>query len=321
MQKKRIIPTTKTNLRHLWLDKLGGIETVSVRNKEWLVLLEEDTRNSLMIEGYFVSRAELAEAIANPKYSSTGYKILGYFDAAVASYELAFQQYKSKEFRVTKPIIRQIHSMMFRGDPTFAYSPGDWRKGEIEITGSKIKTPSPFKIEGYIENLINIINKPNQDLIRKIAITHDMFEQIHPFPDGNGRVGRILSNFILVGNGFPNIAIKGSEKNKKIYIEALEEADPIVSDILNGKRRKKEIFSKPLIQLEDLINKSLAISMDVIICNRYDKINKLMTIDEIARTLNKPIQSIRVACSQKKHICSNINGIVKTHPDLFKSPK
>lgn len=320
MQKRRIIPTTKTNLRHLWLDKLGGIETVSVRNKEWLTLLREDTRNSLMIEGYFVSRAELKEAIENPKYTKVGYKVLGYFDAAVASYELAFQQYKSNEFKVTKSIIRQIHSMMFRGDPNFSYSPGEWRKGELEITGAKIKTASPFKVEEYIENLIDIVNRPGEDLIRKVAVIHDMFEQIHPFPDGNGRVGRIFLNFILVGHGLPNIAIKGSEKNKKIYISALEEADPIVSDILSGKR-KKEVFSKPLIQLEDLINRSLAIAMDVIICNRYDKIEKLMPINEIARTLNKPIASVRVACSQKKHICSTIDGVVKTHPDLLKPPK
>lgn len=239
MQKQRIIPTTKINLRHLWLDKLGGIETVSVRNKEWLTLLKEDTRNSLMIEGYFVSRAELTEAIENPKYSKVGYKILGYFDSAVASYELAFQQYKSNEFKITKSIIRQMHSMMFRGDPNFSYFPGEWRKGEIEITGAKIKTPSSFKIEGYIENLIDIINRPEKNLIRKVAVVHDMFEQIHPFPNGNGRVGRILLNFILVGHGLPNIAIKGSEKNKEIYISALEEADKTVSEILIRKTKKR----------------------------------------------------------------------------------
>lgn len=320
MQKRRIIPTTKTNLRHQWLEKLGGIETVSVRNKEWTTLLTEDTRNSLMIEGYFVTRAELAEAIENPKYSKNGYKILGYFDAAVASYELAFQQYKSKEFKLTKAIIRQIHSMMFRGDPHFAYSPGEWRKGPIEITGAKIKTTSSFGIEDEIAKLVEIANTPEKDLVRKISVVHDMFEQIHPFPDGNGRVGRILINFILVGNGLPNIAIKGSDLNRKKYIDALEEADPIVFNILRGKTQK-EVFSKPLIQLEDLINKSLAISMDVIICNRFNRIKKLMPLNEVARVMGKDVSSLRVACSQKKYICTNIDGEVKTHPDLFGSPE
>lgn len=320
MQKRRIIPTTKTNLRHAWLNKLGGLQGVSVRNKEWMTLLKEDTRNSLMIEGYFVSRAEIVDIIENPKYTKVGYKILGYFDSAVASYELAFQQYKSNEFKVTKSIIRQMHSMMFRGDPTFNYSPGDWRKGELEITGAKVKTSSPFKIEEHMEKLIEIINKPEEDLIWKIAVTHDLFEQIHPFPDGNGRVGRILMNFILVGHGLPNIAIKGSGGNKKIYIDALEKADPIVSNILTGKP-KRGTFSKPLIQLEDLINKSLAIAMDVIICNRYDKIKPLMSLNEVAQALGKPVNSIRVACSQKKHICTNVEGMIKTHPDLFKLPE
>ncbi|MFA5080516.1 MAG: Fic family protein [Candidatus Paceibacterota bacterium] len=319
MQKRRIIPTTKTNLRHLWLEKLGGIETVSVRNKEWITLLTEDTRNSLMIEGHFITRADLKEAIENPKYSKNGYKILGYFDAAVACYELAFQQYRSKEFRLTKAIIRQIHSMMFRGDPNFPYSPGEWRKGPIEITGSKVKTDDSFGIEDDIEKLIDIVNRPEEDLIKKIAVVHDMFEQIHPFPDGNGRVGRILINFILVGHGLPNIAIKGSDQNKKIYISALEEADPIVADILHG-NTKKDVFSKPLIQLEELLNRSLAIAMDVIICNRYNKIKALIPLSEIAKDLGKSALGIRVACSQKKIICANIDGVMKTHPDLFNPP-
>jgi hypothetical protein len=136
MSKQRVIPTVTTSLRRAWLKKLGGINSVSVRNKEWFILLKEDTRNSLMIEGYFVSRAELADIIENPKHTEIGYKVLGYFDAAVASYELAFQQYKTSEFKLTKSIIRQIHSLMFRGDPNFGWTPGDWRKGEMVITGA-----------------------------------------------------------------------------------------------------------------------------------------------------------------------------------------
>lgn len=319
MTSYRIIPTTTTTLRRDWLKKLGGVESVSVRNKEWMTLLEDDTRNSLMIEGYFVSRAEIKDIINNPKYTDIGYKIIGYFDAAVASYELAFQQYKSNEFKLTKAIIRQIHAMMFRGDPTFAYTPGEWRKGEITITGAKIITSSPFKIEDHIDKLIEIVNDPNEDLIRKVAVSHDLFEQIHPFPDGNGRVGRILLNFILVAHGLPNIAIKGSEKYKKFYIDALEEADPIVNKILTDTR--KNIVLKPVVKLEDLINKSLAVAMDVIICAHFDKIKPLQTLSEVAKTLGRPLNSVRVACSQKKHICTSIDGVVKTHPELLTAPR
>ena len=225
--KKRIIPIAATALRKAWLKELGGISTVSVKNKEWMTLLKEDTRNSLMIEGHFVSRAELKQLLENPKYSKTDHKILGYFDAALSAYELAFQQYKNNEFKITKSIIHQIHSMMFRSDPGFLFTPGEWRKGPIEIQGTQVKPVSEFHIEQYMEYLISIINQPHSNLTRKVATIHDMFEQIHPFPDGNGRVGRILLNFILVGHGLPNISIKGFEKSRKDYIDALEEATEI----------------------------------------------------------------------------------------------
>jgi Fic family protein len=319
MKNRRIIPTVTTSLRRLWLKKLGGLEGVNVRNKEWLTLLKEDTRNSLMIEGYFVSKREISDILENPKYPKVAHKVLGYFDAAVATYELAFQQYKTGEFRVTKSIVRQIHSLMFRGDPHFAWTPGEWRKGPIAISGASVKNPSEFRVEEYIDRLVEIINSPEEDLTRKLAVAHAMFEYIHPFPDGNGRVVRILLNFILVGHGLPNVAIKGSERDKKIYIDALEEADTIVENILNGKR-KNEPFVKPLIQLEDLINRSLAVAMDVIICHRYDKVQKLLSLSQVAKESNKPINSLRVACSQKKIICTSIEGGIKTHPALFNPP-
>ena len=208
--------------------------------------------------------------------------------------------------------------MMFRGDPNFAYTPGEWRKEDMEITGAKIKTSPPFKIEDHIKRLIKIINTPTENLARKLAVTHNMFEQIHPFPDGNGRVGRILLNFILVGNGYPNIAIKGFEKDKQVYIDALEQADPIVGYLL--KNSKENPFAKPLVQLEDLINKNLAIALDVIICNRFDKQKKLMTLKEVATEIKSPLLTFRVACSQKKHICSKIDGKIKTHSDLLSLP-
>ena len=315
---RRIIPITTAINRHLWLEKLGGLDTVSVRNREWLILLREDTRNSLMIEGHFVSRAEIADLIENPKYTDIGCKIMGYFEAALASYELAFQQYKTNEFKITKPIIRQMHSLMFRGDPNFHYSPGEWRTGPVEIQGAQIKPVDHFNIERCIEYLVDVINTPEDNFARKLAVVHDMFEQIHPFPDGNGRVGRILMNFILVAHGLPNIAIKGTEKEKKVYISALEEADPIISKAL--KIRAKNPFSNPLVVLEDLINKSLATSMDIIICSRYDKIKPLMPLNKAAENLSKPLHSFRVACSQKKYICAKIDGKVKTHPDLLDAP-
>lgn len=314
----RIIPIKNIDIRKAWLQKLGGLAGVSVKNKEWLTLLEEDTRNSLMIEGYVVSRAEMKDIIQNPKYDPVAYKVLGYFDAALFSYEFALQQYRTNEFQITKAMIKQIHSLMFRSDPNFTYIPGEWRKGEIQIMGSNVKTVNPFQIEEKIDLLVKIANSKNIDVIRKAALVHCMFEQIHPFPDGNGRAGRILLNFILVANGLPNISIKGADKDRANYIKALEKADPIVKNLLTGER---DFFRHPLTELEDLINKNLAIATDFIICSRFDREKKLLTVKEMSSVMNKSINTFKVGFSQKKYISSVIDsGGVKSHPDLMKMP-
>jgi Fic family protein len=55
------------------------------------------------------------------------------------------------------------------------------------------------------------------------ARAHYMFEKIHPFGDGNGRVGRLLMNYILWKNGYPMLIIE--HKNRKSYYKALQRTE------------------------------------------------------------------------------------------------
>ena len=59
-------------------------------------------------------------------------------------------------------------------------------------------------------------------LIRAIVV-HNQFENIHPFRDGNGRIGRILLNFILLQGSLPPVNI--NIKNRREYYEALRAYD------------------------------------------------------------------------------------------------
>lgn len=323
----RIIPIASMELRKQWLKKLGGLTHVSVKNKEWLILLQEDTRQSLMIEGEFVDKREL-KAIISDRSSRQDYpvvvKVLGYFDSALAAYEHAFQQLQVNEFRITKPLIRQMHSMMFRNDERFPYQPGEWRRGSITITGSKIETIPYHRVEEAIDRLIFVINRSTTDPIRKAAIAHSFFEQIHPFPDGNGRVGRMLLNFILIAHGFPNIAVKGMERDRNKYISALEQTDAFIYKVLHGQIpwSKVSTRSSQFSPLEELINKNLAISLDTVICLRFEEMKEsLISIDKVARQTKKNIASFRVACSQKKIISASVKNVLVSHPDLLKAPK
>ena len=66
------------------------------------------------------------------------------------------------------------------------------------------------------------INRNRKDVIEHAAKIHSKFEQIHPFSDGNGRVGRILIHAMLLRKGFPPAVIQ--QKKKRVYYKCLNKS-------------------------------------------------------------------------------------------------
>ncbi len=85
--------------------------------------------------------------------------------------------------------------------------------------------PSPKLINGLIDELILFANQKSVPVLAKSAVIQFAFEKIHPFLDGNGRVGRLLSAFILFKAGYSYLSSSLEEyinENKLQYYEALE---------------------------------------------------------------------------------------------------
>jgi len=84
-------------------------------------------------------------------------------------------------------------------------NPGSYRNHAVEIKGAYHKPPeSQQQIENYMQQLFDFINEetsPKYDLL-KMAIAHHRFMWIHPFGNGNGRVGRLFTYALLVKAGF-----------------------------------------------------------------------------------------------------------------------
>jgi Fic family protein len=101
--------------------------------------------------------------------------------------------------------IRELHQILLSKGRGANRSPGDFRKSQVYIgrVGQSIDDasyvpPEAQNIQSFIQNLLSYIHELDErdDLVR-IAIVHYQFEAIHPFLDGNGRVGRLLISLLL----------------------------------------------------------------------------------------------------------------------------
>jgi Fic family protein len=208
---------------------------IHVSNKEWYSLFKDEIRNSIAIEGVFTNRNDLIDVLEKNKRTNKekSAAILGYFESASAVYEYAFNQYSEKEFTLRMSDIKQIHTMLMRYEKdmgTYEGALGEFRKETVAVTYSTFTPINEFLVRNAMELLIKWVSyhlkKNTYSPSRLAAMAHVWFESIHPFRDGNGRVGRILLSYLLIGSGLINIAIKGvSKEDRQHYYETLEKAD------------------------------------------------------------------------------------------------
>lgn len=95
------------------------------------------------------------------------------------------------------------HRTLMTGSPTPAQHVGVVRTEQGWIGGTSpldahLVTPPPDDVPGLLDDLVAYVNRDDVDAVSQAAIAHAQFEIIHPFADGNGRVGRVLIAWILV---------------------------------------------------------------------------------------------------------------------------
>lgn len=227
-----------------------NIQLIAVSNNEWYSLFRDEIRNSIAIEGIFSNRNDLLDVLEKNK-KTTDQKtaaILGYFEAASTIYEYANILFKENEFSLRLSDIRQVHTLLMRYEKqvgSFNGQLGVFRNENVIVNESRF-TPLDYAfINESMEVFITWLNKKiisnDFDKIKLTALSHLIFETIHPFRDGNGRSGRILLSFVLIGCGFINIAIKGTQKSdREKYYQAMEQGDEqfelMLREIENGKK-------------------------------------------------------------------------------------
>lgn len=123
---------------------------------------------------------------------------------------------------LSKKLILEFHRML--KDKTLDHERGFvgcWKKIPNEISGRNLKLTQPYEVDEKMDELLNTWNQSDKNL-ENITWFHAKFEHIHPFQDGNGRVGRFIMLKQCIENNVDLILI--DDKFSKEYKEALYEA-------------------------------------------------------------------------------------------------
>lgn len=129
----------------------------------------------------------------------------------------------SKDKKIVNTDILRLHGIIFKDVLAGA---GKYREDDnITVRGASF-VPAPWhEILSDMEELLQFVNN-NPDHLSPIEVAthiHFWFVRIHPFHDGNGRVARLLTNFVLLRSGYPFIIFKKVESNQ--YLRCLHKAD------------------------------------------------------------------------------------------------
>lgn len=135
------------------------------------------------------------------------------FEAKNLARVVAYIRNKSQEAEVSKEIILFLHQMLISGiNDDIA---GRFRKDKEYVRVGTYVAPAPERVEKMIDTLLSEYTGDIATFfVDKIAKFHLEFETIHPFCDGNGRIGRVLINYQFQRFGFPGIIIRDKEKTE-----------------------------------------------------------------------------------------------------------
>ena len=99
----------------------------------------------------------------------------------------------------------KLHGILMNGVQPDA---GEYRRHAVRILGVNLPTANYLKIPELTPQILSEANKRTRDTIALSAKIHSRFEQIHPFSDGNGRIGRLLMNAMLLKANFAPAIIR-----------------------------------------------------------------------------------------------------------------
>ncbi len=177
----------------------------SVKKKELEEIAIAFTYNTNAIEGSTITLEETREIIHDKISPNKPLRDVRETEA----HSKVFLKMLEKKEKITKELLLKWHEEIFGlTKPDLA---GRYRNYLVTIGG--YVPPNPEELNKLMTNLINFINNSKLNPVELSGRAHFIFESIHPFGDGNGRIGRLLMNYILWHNNYPMLIIEYKKRN------------------------------------------------------------------------------------------------------------
>lgn len=210
--KKAIVVRKAKNAKHVLHTIL---ENPDIRDQFVLVL----TYTSNSIEGSTLTEAETAAVL--------------FHNAALPDKTLAEQleaknhqaalmhllHYIAEKKPLNEDLLLKLHGMLMNGIRADA---GSYRHHGVRIVGADVPTANYLAVPRLMGELARELRARRRDVIARAAAIHARFEQIHPFADGNGRIGRLLLHAMLLRENLPPAVIRPERKH--LYYACLNAA-------------------------------------------------------------------------------------------------
>jgi Fic family protein len=187
----------------------------------WVNFTEEFTYDTNAIEGSTVSKKEVRQVLADRQWPEKSKEEI----SETLGVAEAVKHIRRTPVQLSFDLIVELHRMVFKNSKQFA---GETRRRSgvevsvVDSSGRVIHRGAPAsQVDSQLRRLVRWYKDSRQRYPPFVlaAVVHNQFETIHPFQDGNGRVGRLLLINILIKHGLPPLNIE--LKNRGEYYEAL----------------------------------------------------------------------------------------------------